>query len=62
MLGVGFKEEDFPDRKTYLVALAIEYIKEHTGYVGVDDRVFMDECQCDGYALANDLEIEFELE
>lgn len=62
MLGVEFKEEDFPDRKTYLVALAIEYIKEHTGYVGVDDRVFMDEGQCDGYTLANDLEIEFELE
>lgn len=62
MLGKGIKETDYPDRKTYLVALAIEYIKKHTGYIGVDDRVFMDEAECDGYTLANDLEIEFEIE
>lgn len=62
MLGKNLKEENYPDRRTYLVALAIEYIKDHTGYVGIDDIVFMDEAQCDGYALANDLEIEFELE
>lgn len=34
------KENEY--RKTYLVRLAIEYIKEHTGYVGMDDDLFYD--------------------
>jgi len=61
MIGKETKEADFKDRKDYLVALAIEYIREHTGYMGVDDAVFFDEAECDGYALSNDLAAEFGL-
>lgn len=56
------KEEDFKSRKEYLVAIAIEYIRNHTGFVGMDDEVYYDEARCDGYALASDLAIEFELD
>ena len=54
MIGKTLLQEDFKSRKQYLVALAIEYIREHTGYVGVDDD--------GGYALANDLAYEFKLD
>jgi len=62
MIGKDKKECNFKHRKEYLVALAIEYIRDHTGYMGVDDEVFFDETKCDGYALADDLETEFGLE
>lgn len=62
MLGRDKKQSDFADRKSYLVYLAIQYIYEHTGYLGVDDDVFFDEAECDGYALAEDLKIEFGLD
>ena len=62
MIGKTLLQEDFKSRKEYLVALAIEYVREHTGYVGVDDDVFFDGAECDGYALANDLAYEFELD
>jgi hypothetical protein len=50
------------DRKDYLVRLAIAYIESHTGFIGIDDIVYYDEAECDGYALAEDLKIEFEVE
>jgi len=59
MIGRELKESDFKNRKDYLVALAIEYIRDHTGFIGMDDRIFIDDAQCDGYALADDLEMEF---
>lgn len=62
MICTDLKEQDFIDRKDYLIAVAIEYIRSHTGFVGMDDRVFYDEARCDGYALANDLAIEFHLQ
>ena len=62
MICTELKEQDFKNRKEYLVTIAIEYIRNHTGFVGMDDEVFFDEAQCDGYALANDLAIEFELD
>jgi hypothetical protein len=62
MIGTDKKQEDFKSRKHYLVALAIDYIKNHTGYMGIDDDVFFDEAECDGYALAEDLAIEFNIE
>ena len=62
MICIDLKEQDFKSRKEYLVAIAIEYIRNHTGFAGMDDEVFYDEAQCDGYALANDLAIELELD
>ena len=62
MIGAKLKQEDFSSRKEYLVAIAILYIENHTGYSGVDDDIFYDEAECDGYALAEDLKIEFEID
>lgn len=62
MLGTELKEEDFKSRKEYLVTLAIQYIRSHTGYLGMDDDIFFDDAECDGFALANDLASEFELD
>jgi len=59
MIGKDIKQEDFKSRQEYLVAVAIEYIRNHTGFMGVDDDVFYDDAECDGYALADDLENEF---
>ncbi len=59
---IKLEQKENEDRKTYLVRLAIEYIKEHTGYVGMDDELFYDEAECDGYCLADDLRIEFDIE
>lgn len=59
---ITLEQKENEDRKTYLVRLAIEYIKEHTGYVGMDDGLFYDEAECDGYCLADDLRIEFDIE
>lgn len=62
MIGENLKEKDFPSRKEYLVAIAILYINSHTGYSGIDDDVFYDEAECDGYALAEDLANEFDID
>lgn len=59
---ITLEQKEKEDRKTYLVRLAIEYIKEHTGYVGMDDELFYDDAECDGYCLADDLRIEFDIE
>jgi len=56
------KEKDCKNRKEYLVRLAVEYIRNHTGFMGMDDDIFYDNTKCDGYALANDLIYEFELD
>lgn len=61
VIGSEFKEEQFKSRKDYLVAMAVLYIREHTGYVGMDDRIFFDNAQCDGDSLADDLVSEFDL-
>ena len=62
MIGRNKTEQDFETRKEYLVWLAIQYIENHTGYVGMDDDVFFDKAKCDGYALAEDLRIEFDID
>ena len=62
VIGSEFKEQQFKSRKEYLVAMAILYIKSHTGYIGMDDRIFFDDAQCDGYSLSDDLLREFDLE
>jgi hypothetical protein len=62
MIGENLKEKDFPSRKEYLVAIAILYINSHTGFLGIDDYVFYDEAECDGYALAEDLANEFDIQ
>ena len=62
MIGDKLKQEDFPSRKEYLVAIAILYIDNHTGYSIIDDNVFFDEAICDGFALAEDLKIEFDID
>ena len=62
MIRPKFKEEDCKDRKEYLVKLAILFLRNHCGYVGMDDGIFFDEAECDGYALADDIESEFNLE
>ena len=59
---IRLEQKENEDRKTYLVRLAIEYIKEHTGYVGMDDELYYDEAECDGYCLADDLRIEFDID
>ena len=61
MIGENLKEKDFPSRKEYLVAIAILYINYHTDYSGIDDEVFFDETERDGYALAEDLANEFDI-
>lgn len=60
IIGKDKKESDFKSRKEYLVYLPIQYIITHTGYIGIDDKIFFDEAECDGYALANDLVSEFD--
>lgn len=59
---ISLEQKENEDRKTYLVRLAIEYIKEHTGYSGIDDELFYDGSVCDGYCLAEDLRAEFDIE
>jgi hypothetical protein len=61
MLGKDKKQSDFKSRKEYLVALAIEYIEGHTEYIG-GDKIYYDEAECDGLALAEDLRIEFDID
>lgn len=58
---VKLEQKENESRKEYLVRLAIEYIEEHTG-LGVDDYLYYDEAECDGYCLAEDLRIEFDIE
>ena len=62
MIKIDKNEQDCKNRKEYLVRLAIAYIKDHTGYIGIDDQIFMDDETCDGYALAEDLINEFQIE
>ncbi len=62
MIGENLKEKDFPSRKEYLVAIAILYINSHTGYSGINDDVYYDDAECDGYALAEDLANEFDIQ
>jgi len=49
-------------RQEYLVRCAIAYIESHTGYHGIDDNIHYDEADSDGYALAEDLRIEFNID
>ena len=57
-----FKQKKNETRKNYLVRIAIAYIEEHIGYVGVDDFMIYDKAECDGYCLADDLRIEFNVD
>lgn len=62
MIRIDKTEQECKDRKDYLVRLAIAYIKDHTGYVGMDDGIFYDDTECGGYALADDLGYEFDID
>jgi len=62
MIKPDFKQEDCKDRKEYLVKLAIIFIRNHCGFIGMDDGIFFDEAECDGYCLADDIESEFGFE
>ena len=59
---IKLEQKENEKRQEYLVRLAIAYIIEHTGYVGVDDYLFYDDAECDGYCLAEDLRNEFDIE
>jgi hypothetical protein len=58
MIGEKLRQEDFPSRKEYLVAIAILYIDYYASY----NNVFFDEAECDGFTLCNDLIIEFDID
>jgi len=58
---IKIEEKKGEKRAEYLVRLAIEFIKTHSGFYGVDDRLFYDDAECDGYCLADDLMIEFDI-
>ncbi len=49
------KESEFNSRKEFLVALACAFLKENTGYSGIEYTLNYDEASCDGYCLAYDL-------
>jgi hypothetical protein len=59
---IVLKENENEERKKYLVRLAIAYIVQHTDYAGIDDSLFYDNAECDGYCLAEDLRNEFDIE
>jgi hypothetical protein len=59
---IVLKENENEERKKYLVRLAIAYIVAHTDYAGIDDSLFYDNAECDGYCLAEDLRSEFDIE
>lgn len=58
---ITIEQKDGETRKNFLLRMAIQYINDHTGYIGVDDTLFYDESECDGYCLANDIEAEFDV-
>ncbi len=55
-------QKEGESRQEYLVRIAIDYIESHTGYIGMEDEVFYDDAECDGYCLAQDLRYEFNIE
>lgn len=57
-----FIKKENETRKEYLVRVAVYYIEQHTGYLGIDDCIFYDDAECDGYCLAEDLRAEFNIE
>jgi len=59
---IKIKQKENETRKEYLVRLAVRYIEDHTGIVGMDDSLFYDDAECDGYCLAEDLKIEFNID
>lgn len=56
MITHNVKKSDYDSRKEYLVALAMAYLREHG-----EDTMFYDEAECDGYCLADDLGVEFNI-
>jgi hypothetical protein len=59
---ITLTQQEGETRKNFLLRLAMTYIKDHTGYMGMDDMLFYDEAECDGYCLADDIEIEFDVQ
>ena len=59
---IRIEEIESEDRKTYLVRLAISFLRENSGYALSNDTLFYDEAECDGFCLADDLEIEFDID
>jgi hypothetical protein len=59
---IKIEQKENEKRQEYLVRLAIAYIIQHTGYIGIDDYLFYDDAECDGYCLAEDLRNEFYIE
>ena len=52
------------ERQIMLLKIAIQYIENTAGIIGIESiaPLYYDEAECDGYCLAEDLKIEFELE
>lgn len=59
---IYIEQEENETRKQYLVRLAIAFLEENSGYGLENDTLFYDEAECDGYCLANDLKIEFNID
>lgn len=56
---INIPQKDGEDRKTYLVRLAIAYIYGGLSRGELQETIFYDEAECDGYCLLDDLETEF---
>ena len=59
---IKLEQKENESRKKYLVRLAVEYIQEMSGYVGIDDTLYYDGVECDGHCLSEDLKIEFDID
>lgn len=59
---IRLEQKDKESRGDYLVRLAIVYIKNHSGFAGIDDDLFYDAAACDGFCLADDLMYEFNID
>jgi len=59
---IKIEQKENEERKYYLVRLAIAFLIENSGYGLENDTLFYDEAECDGYCLAEDLRIEFDID
>ncbi len=59
---IRIEQKENEERKEYLVRLAIAFLRENSGYSLQNDTLYYDEAECDGFCLADDLTIEFDIE
>ena len=60
MIVINKTQEDCKDRKEYLIRLTIEYLNHSAQFL--DSRICYDDAECDGFCLADDLAIEFDID